>query len=155
MWVRQNTHSIMYSLVLFLLDVLVVGNFWRLDNDDPDGPGALQEPPDLVHPQILTPDQSRDLVERKPHDHRGFLQLKVRKEGRRRGNGSYSRGVTSWIMSDIPSSSSSGSVVAGGSKDKPEPTDWRHTKDSDVVQTQKWHVKTSLSKIRVQSSAKY
>lgn len=37
-------------------------------------------------------------------------------------------------MSDIPSSSSSVSVVAGGSRDRPEPTDWwctnTHTNDS-------------------------
>lgn len=33
--------------------------------------------------------------------------------------------VTSWMMSDMPSSSSSASVVAGGSRDRPEPTDWK------------------------------
>lgn len=39
----------------------------------------------------------------------------------------FTASVTSWIMSDIPSSSSSASVVAGGSKERPEPTDWRKT----------------------------
>lgn len=33
--------------------------------------------------------------------------------------------VTSWMISDMPSSSSSASVVAGGSKERPEPTHWK------------------------------
>lgn len=33
--------------------------------------------------------------------------------------------VTSWMISDMPSSSSSASVVAGGSRDRPEPTHWK------------------------------
>ncbi|TNN31773.1 hypothetical protein EYF80_058069 [Liparis tanakae] len=36
-------------------------NLRQLDHADPDRLGALQEPPDLLDPQILTPDQPCDL----------------------------------------------------------------------------------------------
>lgn len=45
----------------------------------------------------------------------------------------FTESFTSWIMSDIPSSSSSASVVTGGSKDRPEPTDWRQNTDETHI----------------------
>lgn len=59
-----QTHAL-YSLVLFLLYVFMVRHLWQLDNTNPDRSGALQKPPDLLDPQILTPNQSCDLVRRR------------------------------------------------------------------------------------------
>lgn len=39
----------------------MVWDLRQLDNTDPDWPGALQEPPDLLNAEVLAPDQSCDL----------------------------------------------------------------------------------------------
>ena len=56
----------------------------------------------------------------------------------------FTASVTSWIMSDIPSSSSSASVVARGSKERPEPTDWRKTHRPMVNIQPEWQFEQPL-----------
>lgn len=70
-----------------------------MNNTDTHRPGALQEPPDLLDPKILTPDQSCDLESRETgHGYPNFsLQLLLSTFG-----GFYRKQLTLFVISNIP-----------------------------------------------------